>query len=251
MSNPAYIAANLIDIDTIITSSTEDASYTLGNLITENMALPFRFTSDTGGYIEFDLLTARTFNSIAIMNLPEASSIVIKAGASPNPSTTVGTPTWQQGGVWADLGSQLARYVRVTITFVSTDTPQVGFIMLNLRTEITPYSYRFGYEAGEDEQNLERTTERGIPWVFNLYNADILNTTWRVLTDELELLRSMHRAVGGRAHPFIFIPDTDLPAVLYCRKQAGFRYTNVDGSTELFDYTMPLTGESFGVDIFT
>ncbi len=251
MSNPAYIADNLIDGDTVISSSTEDAAYPLENLFDERLALPFRWTSAVGGYIEFDLLAARSFNTIAILNLPSASSITVKAGAAPNPSTLLATPTWQAGGVWADLGAQSARYVRVTVVLVSTAYPQVGFIALQTRTSLTPQSFKFGYEAGLEEANLERETERGVRFVYRQFARDLLNVEWRVQPDQLAQLRALHTAVGGREHPFVFIPDAAAAPVLFCRKEPGFKYRNVDGRTDVFDYSMQLSGESPGADILT
>lgn len=249
MSETAYIATNLIDADTVISSSTEDSDYPLENLFDERLALVFRFTSSSGGYVEFDLLSAQSFDTIAILNLPQASSIIVKAGATPNPSTTIATPIWQEGGVWADLGAQSARYVRVTVVFLATDFPQIGMIVLNTRTALTPYSFRFGYEAGVEEANLERETERGVMHVYRQFSRDLMNIEWRVQSAQLALLRALHVLTGGRDHPFIFIPDTGAAIVLYCRKEAGFRYRNVPGRTDVFDYSMQLTGESAGVDI--
>lgn len=247
--NPAYLASNLIDADTVITSSTEDANWTRENLYEERQAVVFRFTSPIGGYIEFDLLSARDFDTIAILNLPQASSITVKVGNSPNPSTVVSSPSWQRGGVWAALGSLTYRYVRVTVVFITTNYPQIGQIRLGQRTPILPYSFHYDYEAGTEEDNIERKTVRGVEFTYNLSSQGILNTDWRVGRPQLELLRTMHFELGGRSRRFLFIPDTSQPELIYGKKQAGFRYRRVPAASELYDYSMPITGDSFGADI--
>jgi hypothetical protein len=254
MGLPAYLVTNLISGNSTITSDTEDANYPHENLYDQILANPFRFTVTTGGYIEVDLGSAQSFDTIFLggHNLDASATIVITAGNSPAPTTGIAAPAYRAGGMVAVITpTQSARYIRITITDSNTDNTEIGELVIGARVAL-PRSFRHGFGGGVLQQNLQMETERGVKWVYKQYQREQREYEFRIDGDaELSDFRTLHNAVDGNLTPFVWIPDISGTDVYYVRKERGFAFTELREKDAAYDYRMSLSEETPGTSVTT
>jgi hypothetical protein len=258
MGKSAYIIGNLISANTPLTSSTEDSLYTLANLYNLRPAIPFRFTVGTGGWIEIDTLGSKNYDTLALIghNLLSTATVEVKVGASSPPTTTVGTPVWNDKRMWIDLGAQTARYVRVTITDANGVATKVGELILHNRTT-TPRARRLGQTPAIARSQIAMMTQHLLPWVYTRGVINQWNFAFRVvgLTEEQQM-RDLDAAVEGSEIPYLMIEDVDMEPdhSFFGRKEPGYapvELSDLVGPAEeqVFDYLMLFTEDSLGRSI--
>jgi hypothetical protein len=253
MSAPAYLVTNLAAAGTL-SASTEDTDWPLANLVDTILAKPFKFIVTTGGYIEADLGSTQSFNTVALLghNLLAVGSGTVKAGASANPSTTVGTLVYRASDLWCNVGAQSARYVRVTFTDTNTENSFIGELVIGQRVAL-PRAAKWGIEPSREEMDIVNSTIRGVDYVNKLFGRERFMVTFRFPESERASFKALHTAVGGKLLPFLWLPNPATSAdCYYMRKESDFKPaiagTGMDGASIAlwYDYTLELMEESHG-----
>lgn len=248
----AVLLNNLITGSTAITSSTEDSDFPLENLFDRDLGKPFKFTLTTGGWIEFDFGSAVDLDSVAILNhnFDSTVTVTITAGNTPNPGSTVGTPSYRARGIWSDVGTQNVRYVRITIVDSNSVQTGIGQIVIQERLEL-PRAHRYGKTPGRERADIFHETIRLKSYVYALGYRNVRDYVWRVLETELANFDTWDDAVEGRLYPAVFIVDTSGTEVLYVRKQRDYRPNELTDPMDVsgYDYRIELREESHGVEL--
>lgn len=228
MSNPAYVYENLVETQLdgsppggSASSSTEDATYGLENLYDGIYAKPFRFTSTSGGYIEIDFGSAQSFDTVFIggHNMLAAGGTV-KAGASANPSTTVGTIVHRDQDIWVNTGTQSARYVRVTLTDTNSENVQIGELVIGLRVAL-PRPPQWGIEPEDIDEGVTLETNGGVLWDYEYFKRYGLDLPFRFPESERAAFRLFNTHVDRV--PFVLIPNPATVDAYYGRKLRGIK----------------------------
>jgi len=110
-----------------------------------------------------------------------------------------------------------------------------------------PVGPRFGLLPGEEEVNLELTTERGVRWLRRQFLRDKWTIPFRFTEDMKPEFKALHDAVDGQLTPFYFTLDyTNSPVdSIYVRKEAGFmpQMMTTPADVPVYEYNLILTGE--------
>lgn len=262
---PAYVHDNLLIAaltgsppDGAISASTEDSVYTLENLFDELYPVPFRFTVDTGGHIEVDFGSAVAFDTVGILghNLATLSSGTVKAGASPNPGSTVATLAYREQDIWADTESQSARYVRVTLAGTTEDeVVQIGELVIGLRVALPRAAFWTNGDSSFRQSILEEgvtlVTNGGHPYDYELYETGRIEQEFFFPQSEYAAFELFRRRTVRV--PFLWIPNVNEDACMYGRRDRGFiiRHTQPasDAGTVKHWHRWPcnITAESLGL----
>ena len=252
MGLPAYVAGNLITSSTTITTSTADTVYTTANLYDKKQAKPFKFTVTTGGWVQIDLGSSQAFDSAGICghNFDSSAVVLIEAYNSNPPTTSVGTPSYRAGSVWSDLGSLNARYIRFTITDSNTVNSKIGQLVVNARTVLPKQRVAGDHVPGIREEDIYMETERGMIYVYQLFNKNHIQASWQITNTELASFRTWHNTVRGRLYPFLYIPNVETAENYYVRmKEAPYMPNETDslgGWNSYFRHTVVMEEESHG-----
>lgn len=255
MGNPAYVAVNLAAATTSsLSASTEDTVYTTANLVDGIQALPFRFTVTTGGNIDIDLGAGGvSYDTIAILghNHDSTATYNFLTGTSSPAATSRATPAWRANGIWANIGAQTDRYVRISITDAGSDITEVGQVFVGLRTELTQSEWFLGGRRGEDVTDVTHETFGGVIWNYRLFKREVLEYRFVFKETSLGTYRTLHDAVDGQSIPFAWIPDVALTDVYYVRKEPNFAplETQDKSNPPRYEYKMTVREESRGLNI--
>lgn len=217
----AYVVENLLANGTV-TSSTEDSAFPLSSLYDEILGRLFAFTSTAGGWIEVDHGEAKAFDTLAIHNhnFDASVDIDVYAGATPNPATPIATNlTYRERELWADLGSQSERYVRIVITDSNSENTSIGQLVLGSRVEL-PEADRYGRIPGAVSSDIIHETQAEVTWAYHKLMREIREYLWRILESQLPNFETQFKDVLGRVHPYTWIQDLTESDVMYVRNLA-------------------------------
>lgn len=243
---PAYIVTNRITGDTTITSGTEDSTYVLENLYNQNMAIPFKFTVTTGGWIEFDFGSTIAADTIAVLghNFNSGATITLKSGNTPAPAATLATLTYRQYDIWESWVDLTHRYYRLEVSETNTENTMIGEIYIGSRVAL---SKRRSYTStpGLSHQKVTHETVKGSKYVYSLFDRRKFEERFINLTDaQVAEINTLDAAVNGSETPFVWIPDTDEIAVYYVRKEDEYQTPNV--TYNAWNVTLSLEEETRG-----
>lgn len=257
MGRPAYIYTNLVEAAAGLSSSTEDAAYPLVNIYNRIKAHPFKFTT-TAGYVEVDLGSSIAFDTVAVIG-HDATAMggTVKAGATANPSTTVGTFTHRTEDVWVSA-SATAQYVRVTL---SGDLQDIGELVIGTRV-LFPRQARWGIVTGDQASGVTHRTYGGVTWDYESYEFQIVRVTFRFPQSEYETFRLFSRRVAR--NPFVYIPDVAQATLFYVKKARSYLpqpvapgvdtansnpFAASGNLSQWYDWTVDMEAESLGLSV--
>ena len=255
MSRPSYIAGNVAS-GASITYSTQDADYPVANLVDADLASRFKFTSGSGGWVEFDLVEAQQISAVYLGNHNFQSgsgfAVTIKAGSSPNPSSTVATPEWREESMVGTFTAASYRYVRITITDLQTgdDVTELGEVVIGLRVQL-PRGIRYGEKPHQVQEGIVERTNRGKRYALELYQLPRREYQFRFPLSELAQFRAWWDAVGGMVDPFVWLPANGAECYYMSIEDQGFLPDELaqQAAEAVYDYSVALIGESIGAEI--
>lgn len=259
MGNPFYVKDNRAQVNAavMVTSSTEDATYPIANLHDGIQANPFKFTSPSGGWIEYDLgATPPSYDTFALMghNFEAGAVIEVFSGAAPAPATSRGFMAFRADGVFLHLDSPLSdRYVRIDVAQSGADNVLIGEAWLGTAV-FFPVSRRdTPYETGRERIGPDLETVGGVSWVFHETRREIRRYIYRVTEAQLvELKETFDLAIEGNALPFLWVPDSEVNEVFTMRKRANLVARQVQGSAlenRVYDVEFLFREESHGLEV--
>lgn len=251
MGLPAYLVTNLLDANATLTPGTEDSSYPVENLYGLVAANRYRSLSLLSLSVLVDLGSSKAANTIALINhnATSGATITVKAGGSSPPSTVVATLSWRQYDIWADLGSQTARYWLLEISDSNTVALSLGQLVLGTRVAL-PESFRRGRKPSVKTNNIALETEAGVRYVYPRYKRNQPGYVFRVRTSgDLASMRTWYNATNGEVTPFVFLEDVSLSGMLYCRMQADWDPAELSAKKDSYDVPVNLVEESRGLEL--
>lgn len=246
---PGYLVDNLLcdlDFDTDVTSSSEDTSYPLENICNRNPASKFKWESESSSYIEFDLGSSIDIDVCAIMNhsFDSGDTVVIKAGNSPTPTTTIMTLVYRSPDMYSYLSSPVsARYIRLEWTGAEA-AHSIGEMVIG---ELVTLDSLFdkGVLETDIENKISRETLRGVHSVYDMYETKEKIYSFRNLTaTEKAAFKLMHTSAYGSRYPILWIPNTGQRMLLYGYKQDDFEMAN--SGINKFNYNLRMISASRG-----
>jgi hypothetical protein len=251
----AYLANNLIVNAATIAASSADTAYPIANLCDYIGANVMRATSKTTLVLTIDLGAAAPADSIALINhnLTAGSSISLKAGNSPNPSTVVASPTYRVHDLWKAFTLTTARYWTVTISDNNPVNLQIGELLLGARVAL-PRGRRIGnYSPATKRAAITGETYAGVIHSYHLFERKQFNPIFRVASAaELAVFQTLDALTYGNLYPFLFVPDGSGVDCYYVRKEPDFEPSEIGrltGPEIAHDYQMILIEESRGLEV--
>lgn len=110
-----------------------------------------------------------------------------------------------------------------------------------------PGAYLFGGRPRSRKQdNIKHETDTGAKFVYNLFNRDVIEITFRVSDTDLDDFAAFDTDVQGEVIPFYFSLRGDGSDAIYVRKEAGFDPRELDGpggNEAIYDYTLKMETE--------
>jgi hypothetical protein len=253
MDVPAYCVVNKVASASSITSDTEDPIYPLENLFDQIQAKPFRATDPEDLYIEFALGFNLNFVAILNHNFSGGQTVTLKGGASPNPSTVIGTfPSWPDNLLLV-FPAAFYGYLRIVVSDPGhTENLEIGELVIGHYITL-PDAERYGGVHARHNEAVLVETEKGVRYVYEQFSRRQKKLPFRVTNDDIQALENLHVATHGAVLPFVYIPDISGNLVLYVRKEQNFEPKEIESpvvsNDELmacWDYTLELTEESSG-----
>lgn len=246
----AAVITNLVSGSTPLTSNSEDSDWPLANLYDKVAAKVFSFTSAGSEWVQVDLGSSLSPDTLAIINHDgTAATVSIKADNSNPPTTVVASPSHRDGSIWANLGSISARYIRIETSGIQT----IGQLVIGTKVTL-PRAHRYGKVPGRRRADIYHETQGGVAYVSHLFTREIREYTWRILESELANFESIDDVVLGRTIPYLWIPDTSETEALYVRNlEADYRPAELsDPMPEAaYDLSWKVIQESFGLELET
>lgn len=249
MAYPGYLIDNLLldlDFDTDVISSSEDADYPLENLTDRNPANVFKFESEAGGYIEFDLGSSVDIDTCALINhsFDTGDGVVVKAGAAPTPTTTIMEFTHQLHDMYVYLSTpETVRYVRLEWDGAEA-IRYIGELVLGemvlLTSKFLPNPLLISVE-----EKISRETLRGVHSAYDMFAIEKKFYQFISLTVAQKTeLKILHQAAMGDRYPFLWVPDVSKQTLLYGYKQPDFEMNNA--GINRFNFDLSMTSASRG-----
>lgn len=245
MGLPAFVTTNLITAGSMITPSTEDATFTKGYLIDGKSTLPFRFTT-TSGTLTVNLGSAKSLDTIALIqhNLPAGTTITVAVDGGGAASMT-----------WAVTNC----YVRITpvsgtsivITISSSVTVEICELVIGLSTVLLE-QFRFGGAGGADYTNFFHETELGAIDAYEGFHRRVYSLP---LTNVLETTRAqvdtLYSTLMGNLTPFLLIPDVGVAQCLWGRLDGRYSHSavNKSGSVLVYNTQINFAEEAAGLRV--
>lgn len=244
---------NLITSAATITPATEATAYPATNLYDRQAARVYRSTSASAISLLIDMGVAVSCDTVAIINhnLTAASSILLKAGATSPPASTVAAPVYRQRDIWKAFTPTAARYWLLTIAGTAPAAIQIGQLVLGTRVELPRARRIGGFTPATERFNIASETYAGVNYAYPVYQRKRFDPTFRVLDSELVTMNTFDQVVTGNARPFVYVPDVTAADVYYVRKEMSFEPREFDksGAGIVYDYQMVLVEESRGLEV--
>jgi hypothetical protein len=213
------------------------------------MANPFKGTSLTTLWLEINFGSAISADTIAIHghNLLTGSSIVLKSGNSPAPSSTLATLTWREFDMWQGFTDPSHQYYRLEITDSNTDPLAIGELVIGDRVNLSA-KMSYGFMQGNMHQKVQHETIRGVKYVYDLFDRRVYTAQFQSIQDNmLAELNTLDGLTSGAKYPWTWIPNVDLSDVYYVRKEN--EYKNQSRRHNEWDVTLTLEEESRGGEV--
>ncbi len=240
----------------LITVSSEDATFPKENLIDRDYSVPFRFNSLVGGTIEIDFLTTVTFDTIFIgnHNFDPTAVITIKVGAVSPPTTIVAVPAYRVKNIVALLASQSFRYLEVGIADANLALTEIGELVVGVRT-VLPRGIRFGFTPGIQQEIIRERTNRGKRYALELFELERRQYSFRFPESERSEFLAFWQSVNGSIDPFVWIENDSqldpVEALFVSMETEGFNPSELDepAGDPVFDWDVTMIEEGLGGEI--
>lgn len=240
----------------IITVSSEDATFPKENLIDGDYSAPFRFNSLLGGTIEIDFLTSVTFDTVFIgnHNFDPTAVVTIKVGDVSPPTTVIATPAFRLKNIVAKLSTQTFRFLEVGIADANFTLTEIGELVVGVRT-ILPRGIRFGFQPGIQQEAIIERTNRGKRYAIELFRLERREYTFRFPESERAQFLAFWEGVDGSIDPFVWIENDSqgdpVESLFVSIETSGFspREDAEPAPDPVFDWAVTLIEEGLGGEI--
>ncbi len=240
----------------LITVSSEDASFPKENLIDGDYSVPFRFNSLVGGTIEIDFLTAITFDTVFLgnHNFDPTAVVTIKVGGVSPPTTLVDTLAHREKNIVSLLPSQSFRFLEIGIADANVALTEIGELVVGIRT-ILPRGIRFGFTPGIRQDLITERTNRGKRYALELFELERRQYSFRFPESERSQFLAFWKAVNGSLDPFVWIENESqldpVEALFVSLETEGFDPSELDepAGDPVFDWDVTMIEEGLGGEI--
>lgn len=212
--NLSYCTNNLIGDATLTITGTwaEDAEFPKENLCNRRMSKRAGFDTAKAGEIVSDLGSAKTADSIALMNhnLTSGATVTIQA----NTSASWGAPPFSEAVSLQELdmhliftAAQTYRYWRTVVSDPGRADAdiRIGELILGKLTELDR-NYDWDLKKKQSYSNIMHETAGGNYWAYALFDRKAWTMKFSTLsTSQLAQIKTLIDAVHGNAYPFLAI----------------------------------------------
>lgn len=260
-----YGISNLINLNTLLSVSTEDAIFLKENLYNQRPSKPFRFTQKTGNQIIIDLGSATAVSLVGVFNHNLTASpgqFKIKADSANPPAGGWDSPAYSAdlavtanfNDSWKKI-AQTYRYWCLDIDDASNgNNVEIGEFFLGV---LTAFSSDVHLQPARTDGPVffmaRQQTYYGQDWTAYLAEAERFVITIQNISDPsvVDEMAVFLRAVQQNAGRFIFIPDDTEPFAYYVivENLADYAIRLVHGSSDLREWRLQLKTLTKGISL--
>lgn len=235
MGYPGYIGANLITSESMLTTTTSDATYPKAGLCDGSSAVPFRLTSHEGG-IAVDFGSEKFVNAIAVIehNINTGATITLKAGNTSACSIWTESLTYTETNLFKHFGDHVGqtqeigpfRYWNFEISGGTGPDVYIGEIILGELVHFT-MGYLYGWTDTMIYTNVKASTPKGHIKGYDLAKQAYFGYKFEHLSSAQILeVKAMVSMAKGTLNPFVWVPNTGLSTCYFGYLTKDPTYTN-------------------------
>lgn len=213
-----YSAVNLVDVDTLFDTSTEDALYVMENLYNLRPSKPFYFTVKAAQWVKVDLLGANQVQVCGIFNhnFTSVVTLALKAYSDAWLTQVYNLPLiYREHDLHRKLDQTLRWWKLEVSDGTNTFFPRIGELWLGTLTKFANAHLQPGRDDGVEFFASEQQTSYGQDWDVYLSESKQLKIRFMNINDpdNVDDIEAFLSSIRGPAGRFLLIPDHKKPHV--------------------------------------